>query len=406
MENYFVSITGGFIGCYYTKDLFDYNFKINKKHKYIFILSYLISCCCILSAFAGFFYDVLTTNSKENFLFLKEKFYLCFIFILDLLLFIILPLFCCFYFYKLKKKEEDVYLRSNCLKSEKSFKLRDSTKIIFSLINYILLIFLFNYLYYMFNPISLEINNDSKLKFNSIIEEIIYLNFCFLMILGKFIGFTYIPYGMVLYTLNIFKLNEEFTPNYYQRDQTDIEENVSLCENNFENNLIEEPMDRSKLNFYSRLVLFIFGSLFMVIIIISWSTFIINHILELLGNHNRSFNTIFTMNNILIFLQRNFGNITQFSFFFLFLIFKLYALIESFKSRGVALLWSNFYKIDKKLSNHQKIACLWIKVYCTIVMIFDFFILTPTISENNNISSNCNLSKGLVNSDLINFKSL
>ena len=116
--------------------MFDYNFKINKKHKYIFLLSYLISCCCILSAFAGFFYDVLTTNSKENFLFLKEKFYLCFIFILDLLLFIILPLFCCFYFYKLKKKEEDVYLRSNCLKSEKSFKLRDSTKIIFSLIKF------------------------------------------------------------------------------------------------------------------------------------------------------------------------------------------------------------------------------------------------------------------------------
>ena len=53
------------------------------------------------------FYDIFTTSSSKENLSHKEGFFLKFMFVLELLLFIVLPYFYCFYFSELKKPSLD-----------------------------------------------------------------------------------------------------------------------------------------------------------------------------------------------------------------------------------------------------------------------------------------------------------
>ena len=203
---------------------------------------------------------------------------------------------------------------------------------------------------------------------------------------------------MALFTSNILNLEEETNSRNNERNQSELEENVSLVHYDQMTEISKTKPIREDFSFL-KVMSFIGCIIIILIIILSRLTIIIDQFLIIFSKGYQSFKFIFTLNNILISFKINFGTLPQFAFFFVVLIFKIITLVESIKNKGVSLLWKRFYIINEKLQNHEKISSIWVMLYASIVMMYDFIILIPVISEFNNIPFKCSLISSLSNSD-------
>lgn len=202
-----------------------------------FIFTYLLFCILFI------FIDILTTSTNKQFLNFKEKFALNFILIFEIFIMILFP---------------SLYV--NLLYRETRNK-----KYLLYFFSYVIGLFLLNISYLIIMPLIYNNSFSQRVpeglafygKINQDFEKIVYFNFGFLMMIGKFLGFTYLPIGMakyvhdLIYKENIENLQSEYNSNlntcisnliisntfdHYNSESFPIEKNNSDHTNNSQNN--------------------------------------------------------------------------------------------------------------------------------------------------------------------------
>jgi hypothetical protein len=384
MDICFINFCAGMIVFYFLKDVLCFHSLINPKNKKIILFSFLSVFGFIFLNFIYYIFDILTTNKDKPFLHFKTNIYLYLTLTLELLILIILPFFYCFYLFSSKRKEENRKIQLMG-KGFKYFKVRDSFKILFGYLNYIMILFLFNYFYYYYIFLSSNNKTYKHFGFYSYIEENVYLNLFLFLFFGKFIGFTYIPYGLASITAKTIDLTDEqiFITNHY-----DNEENLYLVNSDQRHSNEGSNKQHIKHSFLKRL-LFVLCCNFIVIMILSSFSLIVNFCSKTIFQTTSKFNLVYTLDDISLSLKNIYGSFAQFSFFLLVLFFKIFALIEGLNDKGVAVLYCPFFKFEENLPKSKRMIMLWIILYSTIIMFCDFNYLIPSISFYNNDSLNC-----------------
>ncbi len=123
--------------------------------------------------------------------------------------------------------------------------------------------------------------------------------------------------------------------------------------------------------------------------ILSRFSLIINYCSQSIFHSNFKFNLLYTLNDISLSLKTIYGTFAQFSFFFVVLLFKIFALIEGLNDKGVAIMFYCFYKFEEKLSKSKRVVMLWMILYSSIIMFCDINYLFSSITFYNSDSYNC-----------------
>ena len=370
-----------FIYYYYKSFSLTQHFTSIKKFSFlwlylIFIFTYLLIALILL------FIDVLSNSASKEYLALKEEIglYMLLVFIINTLY--IVP-----------------FIISYFIKSVSNYLL----------IYYIFLTLLngYNFLY----PNSKNVNfgyglnvPDGLAEYSYIknsYEKFVYFNFGILAALGKFIGFTYMPYGMSKWVSGfIYQNGNDKNDNEYVNieciDSTNEETNL-LNSNTKIINSIEKDNQMHKTKF-------VFGILSFVLII-----FIIVTKIEIL--YTKCFYNIcgydcgflaFRFDNDFLNLESLMQFANKFSYekliqcdFFTFayiVLFRMMTVICSIKEKGVAFLSHNLIKQNKDMKDYELFILMNVIIYTGIVLLYDFTYLLPDYLRFNNLDTICDYS--------------
>lgn len=353
---------------------------------------YLVFCFTfIFLSVILLFADVITTSHNKDVLFLKEQIglFIFLIFILNIL--IVFP----FFFF---------------LQSE-----NNSTNKKVLIIYYIVIVSLNLKNYLLSN--NEKTNNygfgnkvPEELAMYSFIDntysKIVYYNFGLLVAFGKFLGFTYMPYGMSRWvSLYIFqnKSDNESSINNGHYLSSSEEETEALSVNNTKNSNINYQKKNLKINSFS-VVEFLFGifSFFFILLII----FTKIHILYTKVMYNicgvdcgllayRFDNDVLTLESIINFISRytyNKGFKIEFFVLAYVVLFRMVTTIWSMKEKGVAFLSNILISQTRNMSKRELYLFLTVIIYTGIVLLYDFTYLLPDYMRFNNLDPLCDYS--------------
>lgn len=214
--------------------LYLYSFKLNSFFKNANSFIFTIICICVftflLLAILFVFIDVMTISTNKNFLNFKEKFALNFLFILEVTIMIIFPTL--YLTYLVKETSDKPELREGIETNKKVIK-----KYMTYYWTYFMSVVSLNVFYIKLSPYFYNQypNNNgfaekvpealsSYAKIDTNYEKIVYFNFGLLMMVGKFLGFTYMPYGMAKYVYDLLYPTEspiiEISQNLKEKEYT------------------------------------------------------------------------------------------------------------------------------------------------------------------------------------------
>jgi hypothetical protein len=193
--------------------LYLYSFKLNSFFKNAKSYIFTITCICVftllLLAVLFVFIDVMTTSTNKNFLNFKQHIALNFLCFLEVTIMLIFPtLYVCYLVKETSDKPEE---REEIETNKKEIK-----KYITFYWVYLMSIVSLNVFYIKLSPYfynQFPNNNgfaekvpealSSYGKMETDYEKVVYFNFGLLMMVGKFLGFTYMPYGMGKYVYDL-----------------------------------------------------------------------------------------------------------------------------------------------------------------------------------------------------------
>lgn len=239
--------------------------KINSYFKNSRGLIFMILCVFTFSflffSIALIFIDVLTTSSDKVFLTFKEEFALNYLCVLEISLLIIIPTIYIYYLYTDTQTQE-----------VDKHKVSGKKKYLYYFFSYLSSLILLNIGYLKMNPYFKSSANNTGFsekvpeglalysKIETDYQKMVYFNFGFLMMVGKFLSFTYLPYGMAKYVHDLIYKPEENTINSIEEkiyENKSEEKTPLLIEQNNTNTqsdhivIVSEHND-NKSNFFSK----------------------------------------------------------------------------------------------------------------------------------------------------------
>jgi hypothetical protein len=200
--------------------LYIHSFKLNDyfthaKEKIFFIICFLVFTLLFLSIVLVFI-DIMTTSTNKDFLAFKENFAILYMFLLEVVLMLFFPsIYVLYLIQDINQKQEgqidpsDDLTKLNQVKNQTTAKIK---KYITLYLIYLLVIVSLNLICvktfpFYYNVYTNNTGFSDKVpeglalygKIDSVFFQIVYFNFGLLMMIGKFLGFTYMPYGMAKY---------------------------------------------------------------------------------------------------------------------------------------------------------------------------------------------------------------
>lgn len=354
---------------------------------------YLVFCFTfIFLSIILLFADVISTSHNKDLLFLKEQIglFISLIFILNTL--IIFP----FFFY---------------LQSENT-----STNKKLLIIYYIVIVSL--------NIKNLLLSNDEKTNnygfgnnvpeelamysfIDSTYSKIVYYNFGLLVAFGKFLGFTYMPYGMSRWVSPyIFQSNtssNESSSNSEHYLSSNEEETEALSVNNPKNSSINFEKKTLNQNSFSvfKFLFGIFSFLFIVLIIFTKIQILYTKVMYNICGIDcgllayRFDNDVLTLESIINFISHyTYNKSFKIEFFVLayVVLFRMITTICSMKEKGVAFLSHILVNQTRNMSKRELYLFLTVIIYTGIVLLYDFTYLLPDYMRFNNLDPLCDYS--------------
>ncbi len=208
-------------------------------------------------------------------------------------------------------------------------------------------------------------------------EVLTYFNFGVLMTLGKILMFTYLPFGMAKFINNLL---ESFTSRNEKRDN-------ECLYNSIENAQIIKKSDA--LEWLTTIIKNIIKVIFTVLcfltlitlvftkIVIVWSKLSSNNICGVdCGLLSFRFDHNVTFQNLLFYYQ-NYSHVPTFIFLSM-MAFRIYSMITSLKTKGIALFLKNFYDL-KAISKDHILTLLYISIFfiLNIILFYDLTYVAP-----------------------------
>lgn len=381
-----------------------------------FVFLYLL----ILVAFT--FYDILTITHDKLWLQRKEEIGLGFILLFEVVIMVIAPF---------------LYVYSRKINNDDKDKDKDDIVNYNALGMYFGIVILFNISNFLFgNYYDAQNVNGTNYGFSSIVPEglaiyskidhrlyqFIYFNFGLLMAIGKFIGFTYLPFGMSKFVseLIFISLNENAKTTKNHNNEKSSQENLTL--NNAEaielyssdeanqNLLISfptNPIEQTNIkanneNEFRSFALFLFGiasfALILFIIYTKMSIIYIKLFYNICGVDcgllAYRYDEIISLETILAKVSEYSNDYLKWNYFaFAYLLFfRMLTLIHSMSIKGISFLWIIYTEPNSAMTSYQLTHLLTNILFASFVLIYDFTYLLPDYMRFNGLDPICDYS--------------
>lgn len=208
-------------------------------------------------------------------------------------------------------------------------------------------------------------------------EVLTYFNFGILMTLGKILMFTYLPFGMAKFINNLLEsltIKNEKRENeclYNSIENAQLTRKIDICEC-----LTIQIKNGLKIMFALLCFLTLITLVFTKIVIV-WSKLSSNNICGVdCGLLSFRFDHNITFQNLLFYFQ-NYSHVHTFIFLSM-MAFRIYSMIISVKTKGIALFLKNFYDL-KAISKDPILTLLYISIFfiLNIILFYDLTYVAP-----------------------------
>lgn len=361
------------------------------------------------------FYDILTITHDKLWLQRKEEIGLGFILIFELIIMVIAPLI---YVYLRKIEEKG--------KDNIDYNYNNVLGMYFGCV---MLLNIGNWLFgsyyddkklngtnYGFNnlvPEGLAIYS----KIDHRLSQFIYFNFSLLMAIGKFIGFTYLPYGMSKFVSEFIFISNNQAGNDSMNTNVNINTSQESNQSERNNDAIEfysahedyqhlaSPISNSINANDSELkgfAMFSFGicsfALIVFIIYTKISIIYVKLFYNICGVDcgflAYRYDEIISLESILTqvsFYSNDYFKLEYFIFAYL-ILFRMLTLIHSMSIKGISFLWVTYTQPNTAMTSFQLIHFLSNILFASFVLIYDFTYLLPDFMRFNGLDPICDYS--------------
>jgi hypothetical protein len=260
-------------------------------------------------------------------------------------------------------------------------------------------------------------------------NRLFYFNFGLLMTIGKFLSFTYLPFGMSKYVHNMIFLepirqeiisisedevillnedNSEETTNFFSdkiknksssgpsleiREKSEISQNYSIKETKVEINIYAKIFKNS----FSSFIYISLCILMIITILISKYEILYSKLFYNIcgidcGLLAYRFDDMFTLNTITTYLYNHFHNRyirVDFLFFCFILLFRGITVYISMKEKGIAFMWIVYKRPENDIMKYQVLQFYATILFTGMILLYDFTYLMPDYVRFYGLEESC-----------------